>query len=314
VPITCEEFERKRVSAIPALSDREVIMKILIADDHELQRKVLRARLQRRGHTVVEASDGVEALEILMEADIQAVISDVLMPKMDGYELCQKIRTSSKRRVPVIMYSGIYTSSDDEKTAIASGADAFFRKPVAEAVICKALEDLAGRKKKSKSARKLSGKSSTVLKEYSARLVEKLEESVAELEIQKMEIEESERSFRTVVKTVAAAIIIYKPSAILYVNSMAEELTGYSAEELLRMPPLQLIAPEDRELAKRRFFMGDGIVETSSRIELRITPKGGGVRWLDFSACTIDYEGSRAVIGTALDITKRKSAESSLKK
>ena len=280
-------------------------MRILLVDDQELHRKVVGARLKRAGHTILEASDGTEALEILEKGKVEAVIADVLMPKMDGYELCQNIRSSSRLSgLPLILYSAIYTSPEDEKTALAAGADLFFRKPVAEEDLLSGLEVLISRARgKPRAKRKL--KKSHALKEYSVRLVEKLEEKNEELE-------ESQARFQTLVKTVASAIFIYQSGKILYANSAAEELTGYEVAGLLRMSPLDIIYPEDRDLAARRLFMGQGIVETSSRMDIRVVASTGAVKWVDFSANHIEYGGGQAVIGTALDITKRKQAEQSL--
>ena len=63
-------------------------MKLLIVDDHDLNLKLLRAQLEGEGHAVLEASDGVEALEVLDRETVDGVISDILMPRMDGYRLC----------------------------------------------------------------------------------------------------------------------------------------------------------------------------------------------------------------------------------
>jgi len=71
-------------------------MNLLIVDDYPNNRKLLRAALEAEGHRVAEASDGVEALEVLGREGVDAVISDILMPRMDGFRLCHKIRTGEK--------------------------------------------------------------------------------------------------------------------------------------------------------------------------------------------------------------------------
>lgn len=287
-------------------------MTILIVDDHVLHRKTVGTRLKRNGFTVIEALDGIEALEILKKREVDAVISDVLMPRMDGYELCQQIRKSKGlSSLPLILYSAIYTSEDDEKTALSSGADRFFVKPVPEAVLLKALQELGSKKSRPKKSKVR--KPAAELKEYSARLVHRLEETVAQLEERRAELEKSERRFRTLAKTMAAGLMIYDKDTILYANAPASDLTGYSVDELTQMEPLKLIYEDDRNTASRRLFMGEGIVEASSRLQVRISTKSGTVRWIDFSSAIVEYDGRSAAIGTMFDITEQKRAELELR-
>src|SRR5256885_12752489 len=103
-------------------------MNILIADDNTSILKVLRVLLETVGHQVWVAADGVEALNVLEHEDIEAVISDVLMPRMDGYQLCLEVRKSqSFGDIPFIFYSSTYTSPGDETTALNLGADKFLK-------------------------------------------------------------------------------------------------------------------------------------------------------------------------------------------
>jgi CheY-like chemotaxis protein len=105
-------------------------MRILIVDDNNTNRELLRVTLAAEGHEVVEAADGVEAFEKLHSGRLDAVITDILMPKMDGYQLCFKIRRSETfRDLPIVIYSSTYTSASDEQVALRVGADRFLRKP-----------------------------------------------------------------------------------------------------------------------------------------------------------------------------------------
>ena len=100
-------------------------MNILIADDIALNRKLLRAMHEAEGHTTLEAADGIEALQILAHDKMDAVVSDILMPRMDGYRLCHEIRTNERLRdLPIVIYTSTYTSVSDEKLALDLGAGA----------------------------------------------------------------------------------------------------------------------------------------------------------------------------------------------
>ena len=85
------------------------VMNILIADDNEMNLKLLQAVLEAEGHEVFMASNGVEALSILEREPVEAIISDILMPGMDGYRFCHEVRTHPRFcHLPFIIYSATY--------------------------------------------------------------------------------------------------------------------------------------------------------------------------------------------------------------
>src|SRR5688500_3971708 len=120
-------------------------MKILIVDDDATNRKLLRAILEADDHQVVDAFDGLEALNAIDKEPTDAVISDILMPNMDGYRLCQEIRKSDRfRELPFITYTSTYTSPGDEKLAFDCGADKYILKPAPAQVLLDTLQELSG--------------------------------------------------------------------------------------------------------------------------------------------------------------------------
>ena len=85
-------------------------LKILVVDDESRMRKLVKDFLTKKGFTVIEAGDGEEAVDKFFEVkDIALIILDVMMPKMDGWQVCREIRQYSK--VPIIML----TAKSDEK-------------------------------------------------------------------------------------------------------------------------------------------------------------------------------------------------------
>ena len=79
-------------------------MKILIVDDMPESLGLLRAVLKGENIEMVEAADGAQALAVLEREDVDAIISDILMPRMDGYRLCQAVRKSERwREMPFIL-------------------------------------------------------------------------------------------------------------------------------------------------------------------------------------------------------------------
>ncbi|HXJ59083.1 MAG TPA: response regulator [Verrucomicrobiae bacterium] len=158
-------------------------MKILIVDDSPTNRKLLRVTLQAEGHGTVEAGDGVEALATLERELVDAVISDILMPNMDGYRLCHEVRLSPKfKDIAFIHYTGTYVSADDQKLSAAVGADKYLTKPLSTRLLLEALNAAVSSSTARNPSTAKDSDTEFVMKQYSQTLVNKLEERNAEVE------------------------------------------------------------------------------------------------------------------------------------
>ena len=127
-------------------------------------------------------------------------------------------------------------------------------------------------------------------------------------------LRESEEKFRTVAETAATAIFIYQAETFRYVNRYATSLTGYTEDDLLKMKFCEIIHPEHRELVRQRGLARQQGKDVPPRYEFTIVTKNGDVRCLDFTAGVIQFQGERAAVGTAFDITDRKNAEEALRR
>lgn len=127
-------------------------------------------------------------------------------------------------------------------------------------------------------------------------------------------LRESEAKFRELAQTAASVILIYQDPKLVYVNPFAGEMSGYSAEEQLSMDFWEIMHPDMQEFVKQRGLARLRGEATPGRYEVKIVTKTGQERWLDFSACNIEFQGKPSVLGTALDITERKRAEAELGK
>ena len=108
-------------------------IKVLVVDDESRMRKLVKDFLAREGYTVVEAGDGMEAMDIFYEEkDVALVILDVMMPKMDGWQVCREIRESSK--VPIIMLTA-RSEERDELQGFELGVDEYISKPFSPKIL-----------------------------------------------------------------------------------------------------------------------------------------------------------------------------------
>lgn len=126
-------------------------------------------------------------------------------------------------------------------------------------------------------------------------------------------LRESEAKFRILAETVTASTFIFQGERMLYVNPAAVSITGYSREELLAMDFWEVIHPEHQEMVRQRGMARQGGEPVSPSYEVQIRRKDGVTRWVNFTAGIIDFQGSKAVLGTAFDITELKQAEQALR-
>ena len=159
-------------------------VKLLIVDDHVNNRMVLRWSLEAEGCQVLESANGVEALAVLAREPVDAVITDILMPQMDGFRLCHEIRSSTtlNSAMPVIFYTGTYSSAADQELARAVDADDYLLKPASTEEILAAVSRAQSAGRQPRRPTPAGEEEFNVLELYSAALVRKLESRNTELE------------------------------------------------------------------------------------------------------------------------------------
>lgn len=113
-------------------------VKLLVVDDESRMRKLVRDFLERKNFQVLEAENGLEAMEIFYEEkDIALIILDVMMPKMDGWQVCREVRQSSK--VPIIMLTA-RSDERDELQGFELGVDEYISKPFSPKILVARVE------------------------------------------------------------------------------------------------------------------------------------------------------------------------------
>jgi diguanylate cyclase (GGDEF)-like protein/PAS domain S-box-containing protein len=142
----------------------------------------------------------------------------------------------------------------------------------------------------------------------------RLQHEAAELDRTAGALRESDRQFRELAETVAAATFVFQDTRFRYVNAAAETLTGYTREELLSLRFWDIVAPEHREMVRERGLARQRGEAVPPRYEFKIVRKDGQERWVDFTAGRVEYLGEPAGLGTAFDVTPYKEADEALQR
>ena len=223
---------------------RKVGMKVLIVDDNEDNRYLLEAMLTGNGYEVETATNGAEGLEKLKAGGAGLIVSDILMPVMDGFQLCQKVKSDeSLRRIPFIFFTATYTGTQDEALARKIGADRFIVKPCEPETFIQTIQEVtAAAVNREIVSSPEPMHEEEILKLYSERLVRKLEQKMLELEKEVRTRRETEEALRqtnafldSIVENIPDMIFLKEAGELRFIrfNRAGEELLGYSRDELL---------------------------------------------------------------------------------
>ena len=180
--------------------------RVILADDDRASLRLLQKLLIGRGYQVTPCSNGREALEEAMREPPDLIISDILMPQMDGFRLLREVRrTESLKDIPFIFYTAAYTDIQDEELALALGATKFIIKPQEPERFLSEIEEAVQEAEKAHPLPTGSGEGEEMEEEfllrYSQVVVKKLEDKVSQLErtqhILALEREKLEAELRT---------------------------------------------------------------------------------------------------------------------
>jgi PAS domain S-box-containing protein len=289
-------------------------MNILVVDDIAMNRKLLGAILDSEGHSVIEASDGVEAMEILERENVDAVISDILMPRMDGYRFCHELRAKERfRNLPFIFHTSSYTSPSDEKLALDMGADRFLTKPAPAAEVIRALKE-ASTVQRRHFVPTEPGRELALMKEYNQQLVAKLEQKNEELTIRNEELHDMHDKLRHLLEHSPAVVYqleVEGTKAVpIVVSENVQRMLGFCSTESLDYEWWQdHLHPDDKVRVAEQ--LSHQIEEGGASLEYRFRHKDGSYRWIaDKNRVVKSQEGKPTeIFGVWTDVTERKQAE-----
>jgi CheY-like chemotaxis protein len=160
-------------------------MKLLIVDNNEQNRYMLQVLLEGHGHQVASAGDGAEALEVARRDPPDMIISDILMPVMDGFTLCREWKKDEGlKAIPFVFYTATYTDPKDEEFALSLGAERFIIKPQEPDVFMEMVREVLENYETDRlvALREPAEEEVVFFKEYNEVLIRKLEDKLVQLE------------------------------------------------------------------------------------------------------------------------------------
>ncbi len=289
-------------------------MIILIVDDREDGRYLLEALLKGNGYEVESAGNGRDALGKLRAGRVDLIISDILMPIMDGFEFCQTVKSDAALgNIPFIFYTATYTSSQDEAFALKLGADLFLRKPCEpEELLVKIQGVIRKEALPEKADAPVSEKD--VLRLYNERLVHKLEQKMLEAEASARDLEEEKRRFKRLVDELPIGVILLDRNGLFrYVNPRFTFLFGYTLEELPDLTAWRLKAYPDagyRENVTRRWQEAKSSGSLPESWMVRIKCRDGAIRQVRIHPSFLE-NGDQVV--TFVDVSDQVRMEANLR-
>jgi len=212
-------------------------MKILIADDEVESREVLFRRLEAAGYAVTAVSNGAYALRKLRKEKFDLVISDLLMPVMDGFQLCHTVKIDEAlKSTPVIIYTATYTEPKDEALVKNLGANAFVVKPADYEVFLRQIREIIEMAERGElpATRVPTPDEAIYLREYAQRLVSKLEAKVEEVQTANQRLAEANQNLAEINATLSQRV----EQAVAHLRESNHELEAfaYSVSHDLRAP------------------------------------------------------------------------------
>ncbi|PWU19818.1 MAG: hypothetical protein C5B50_05160 [Verrucomicrobia bacterium] len=206
-PIEPARFAKQVVAFLQSHRAR---MRILVVEDRAENAIVLRENLESAGYDVVQASNGTEALNSLEHARFGLVITDILMPEMDGYQLTRTLKTDERfKDIPVLIYTATYTDPKDKSFALSLGAADFIIKPAETELFLNRIRQVLEKANKGELPQLRAVKppeESVYLRQYTERLVKKLEDKVIQAEKANRKLAQLNETLETRIKEATAEL------------------------------------------------------------------------------------------------------------
>ncbi len=285
---------------------------VLLVDDNPNNLKLLTKILQEGGYTIKASTSGKFALKTVRTTPPDLILLDIMMPEMDGYEVCRQLKEDSDTAdIPVIFISALSGTQDKLKAFEAGGVD-YVSKPFQEA-------EVLARVNTHLTLRKISQTLEGLVEYRTSQLAVKDEELKIEAEVRKqvsLELHKSEQQYREIFNATDEAILIHDGTtgAILDANQATQTMFGYSQETTLNLTIEELskgTSPYNQ--AEAISYMHKANQGEPQEFEWLCKRKNKELFWGEINLKSSVIGGQRRVIAVIRDISERKDAEKELK-
>jgi PAS domain S-box-containing protein len=297
-------------------------MKILIVDDNSDNLDLLMILLKSENYEVVSADNGKDALDKLNSGKFELIISDILMPVMDGFQLCRACKKDPElAKICFVFYTATYIDDKDENLALSIGADKFIRKPQDPEILLNSIREIVEKFANNKTVPVVMAEQEEkeVLKLYSERLVAKLEKKNLDLEKEiglriatENKLKESEERFRNLFQNNISVMLLIEPDTghIIDANQSAEGFYGWSHLQLISMKIQDINTLDQGTMAE----LGKAKLLKQTHFEFQHRKANGSICDVEVFSSKIDIQRKAYLHSIIHDITERKMAEEALQK
>ncbi|HYA13462.1 MAG TPA: PAS domain S-box protein [Syntrophales bacterium] len=305
---------------------------ILIVDDTPIELQIMAMTLSNEGYQIAVATNGKQALDMVGKITPDLILLDIMMPEMDGFEVCKILKGSVETRDVPVIFLTVKDEMEDILKGYEAGAVDYVTKPFNSAELLARIRTHAELKKKRGNEKNLISKLKAALaergraeealqrahdnlerlvEERTAELLSKNQQLLEEIEDRKRTenaLRDSEERFRRLHEASFGGIGIHDKGVILEANQGLSTMTGYTLSELIGMDGLKLIHPEWCGLVMRNILS-----DYEKPYEVMGLKKNGSTYPLEIQGKVIPYLDRKVRVTEFRDITERKQAEDKLR-
>jgi PAS domain S-box-containing protein/putative nucleotidyltransferase with HDIG domain len=290
--------------------------RVLIVDDDGNNRLLLETLLKSRGFEVLSAVNGEEGLARARSHHPDLIVSDILMPVMDGYTFCRQLKSDDAlKRIPFVFFTASYNTPKDEEFAMSLGAERFVFKPQEPEELIAILEEVLKESRLTpRRAKKPLGEEMEFFRQHNEVLFNQLEKKLLDLEQANERLRMMEEQYRLSFENITDMVLVFDANlTITSVSPSAERILGYRPEEFVGRPIEDLkniLTPESFQMAVQNIGqILQGEIITSAVYD--VIARDGTRKYLDISGSPLVRDGKiDGLVCDARDVTERVLAES----
>jgi len=296
-----------------------MIRRVLIVDDNSTNLYLLETLLTGHGLTVVTAANGRDALDKARHDPPDLLVTDILMPVMDGYALCREWKADDRlRRIPLVFYTATYTEAKDEEFALSLGADRFIIKPQEPDVFMNLIKEFMEKKyvPRQEKTQPL-GEEMEFFRQHNEILFNKLEKKMMDLETANQKLKILEERYRLSFENISDVVYTVDTDLIVQeVSPSVERMWGYKREDFIGLPLSAIKRIFDAESFEQAVADAARVLrgETIPAVQYRFISRDGTEMIFEVSSSPLKREGQIiGMIAVGRDVTAHRRAEEALR-